>query len=76
MLQNQLRNLATAVQVSIDTAMQHCEVNHLVGVGISSLIFPRSCAVGGVDDCARIFTGVCSCVCVCVCVHVRHNHWH
>ena len=24
--QNQLRNLATAVQVSIDTAVQHCEV--------------------------------------------------
>jgi len=25
-LQNQMKNLATAVQVSIDTAVQHCEV--------------------------------------------------
>ena len=38
MPQNRLRNLATAVQVSIDTAVQHCKVNHLGGVGISSLI--------------------------------------
>ena len=38
MPQNRLRNLATAVQVSIDTAVQHCEVNHSGGVGISSLI--------------------------------------
>jgi hypothetical protein len=33
---NQLRNLATAVQVSIDTAVQHCEVKFSweEGVGI------------------------------------------
>jgi hypothetical protein len=29
--QNQLKNLATAVQVSIDTALQHCEVSNMVG---------------------------------------------
>jgi len=29
--QNQLKNLATAVQVSIDTALQHCEVSNVVG---------------------------------------------
>ena len=29
-LQNQTRNLATAVQVSIDTAVQHCEVRNWV----------------------------------------------
>jgi len=73
MPQNRLRNLATAVQVSIDTAVQHCEVNHSVGVGISSLIFPRSCAVGGVDYCARVCTGVRSGVRVRV--HARNNHW-
>ena len=28
--QNQLKNLATAVQVSIDTALQHCEVSNVV----------------------------------------------
>ena len=35
---NRLRNLATAVQVSIDTAMQHCEVSHSVGVAIPSFV--------------------------------------
>ena len=28
--QNQLKNLATALQVSIDTALQHCEVSNVV----------------------------------------------
>ena len=32
-LQNRLRNLATAVQVSIDTAVQRCEVSSLVVAG-------------------------------------------
>ena len=47
-LQNRLRNLATAVQVSIDTAVQHCEVSSSVVAGWhdpSGHLVPRSWAL-------------------------------
>jgi len=46
MLQNRLRNLATALQVSIDTAVQHCEVLPGTGTQVRS---PARSLLGGRD---------------------------
>jgi len=48
--QNQLRNLATAVQVSIDTAVHIARLNSVGGVGISSLVPIMSLVRGSLVD--------------------------